>query len=134
MCQLGFICSSSISTVYCAHCNDRDLSYWGFEQLAHPLNGIMTTLFRPVDCYTKQPLTFQPGYVNQTIYGDRAESGWSWSVYKQNTDRFAAPVSWFSLHILLLDLDAACIKIEVSMWLHIKMCTSKDCCSLSLPL
>ncbi len=53
----------------------------------------MTTLFRPVDCYTKQPMTFNPGFVNRTIYGDRVESGWSWNVYKQNTDRFWAPVS-----------------------------------------
>jgi hypothetical protein len=52
----------------------------------------MMTEFRPVDCFTKQPLTFEPGYVNQSIYGDRVETGWSWNPYNQNTDQFWAPV------------------------------------------
>ena len=76
----------------------RDLTYWGFQQLAHPLNGIMTTEFRPVDCTTHQPLTFTPGFVNQTIYGDRVETGWAWFPYKQEADNFwaqaRAPLSW----------------------------------------
>ena len=36
---------------------------------------------RPVDCYTKQPLIFLPGYINETVYSDRVESGWSWNAY-----------------------------------------------------
>lgn len=50
--------------------------------------------FRPVDCYTKQPFTdFIPGYVNETIFGDRVESGWSNSVYGSDQNQFALPVS-----------------------------------------
>ena len=50
--------------------------------------------FRPVDCYTKQPFTdFLPGYVNETIYGDRVESGWSYNVYGSDQNQFALPVS-----------------------------------------
>lgn len=82
---------SSWSDFSCGH-SRRDLTYWGFEKLAHPLNGIITTQFRPVDCTTKQPLQFDPGFVNQTIYGDRVETGWGWFPYKQNTDTFWSPV------------------------------------------
>ena len=70
----------------------RDLSYWGFQQLAHPLNGIMMTEFRPVSCDTHQPLSFDPGFINSTIYGDKVETGWAWFPYKQNTDNFWLPV------------------------------------------
>ena len=52
----------------------------------------MTTEFRPVDCATHQPLTFTPGFTNQTIYGDRVETGWAWFPYKQETDNFWAQV------------------------------------------
>lgn len=70
----------------------RDLSYWGFQQLAHPLNGIMMTEFRPVSCDTHEPLQFDPGFINSTLYGDRVETGWAWFPYKQNTDNFWLPV------------------------------------------
>ncbi len=73
-------------------CTCRDLSYWGFQQLAHPLNGIMMTEFRPVNCDTHEPLQFNPGFINSTIYGDRVETGWAWFPYKQNTDNFWLPV------------------------------------------
>lgn len=50
--------------------------------------------FRPVDCYTKQPFAnFLPGYINETIYGDRVESGWSYNVYDSDQNQFALPVS-----------------------------------------
>lgn len=50
--------------------------------------------FRPVDCYTKQPFTnFIPGYVNETIYGDRVETGWSYNVYGSDQNQFALAVS-----------------------------------------
>ena len=52
----------------------------------------MTTEFRPVDCATQQPLAFNPGFVNQTIYGDRVETGWAWFPYKQEADNFWAQV------------------------------------------
>ena len=77
----------------------RDLSYWGFEQLAHPLNGIMMTEFRPVSCDTHQPLQFNPGFINSTIYGDKVETGWAWFPYKQNTDNFWLPVNALSVHL-----------------------------------
>ena len=77
----------------------RDLSYWGFQQLAHPLNGIMMTEFRPVSCDTHQPLQFNPGFINSTIYGDKVETGWAWFPYKQNTDNFWLPVNALSVHL-----------------------------------
>ena len=39
---------------------------------------------RPEDCYTYQPLIFTPGYINQSIYSNQIESGWSWNAYEQN--------------------------------------------------
>ena len=44
--------------------------------------GLMNLEFRPVDCTTKQPLIFLPGYINETIYSDQMESGWSWNAYQ----------------------------------------------------
>lgn len=41
-------------------------------------------LCRPVDCFTKVPLDYLPGYINETIYGDNVESGWAWFPYQQN--------------------------------------------------
>ena len=70
----------------------RDLTYWGFQKLAHPLNGIISTSFRPVDCNSKQPLQFSPGFINQTIYGDKVETGWGWFPYKHNTVTFWSQV------------------------------------------
>ena len=32
--------------------------------------GIMMTQIRPVDCNSKTPLTFTPGYVDKVIYDD----------------------------------------------------------------
>lgn len=71
---------------------NRDLTYWGFQKLAHPLNGIISTQFRPVDCTSKKPLNFNPGFINQTIYGDKVETGWGWFPYKHNTVTFWSKV------------------------------------------
>jgi len=49
--------------------------------------------FRPVDCATQQPLTFLPGFANQTIYGDRLESGWSFEPYRQSYSSFWSPAA-----------------------------------------
>ncbi len=58
--------------------------------------------------YTHEPMTFDPGFVNTTIYGDRVESGWSWFPYSQNTDAFWAKVPsllWLCpLRMLLLPI------------------------------
>ena len=43
---------------------------------------LMNLEFRPVDCYTKQPLIYLPGYINETIYSNQVESGWSWNAYQ----------------------------------------------------
>ncbi|EIE19971.1 hypothetical protein COCSUDRAFT_67654 [Coccomyxa subellipsoidea C-169] len=72
----------------CGDIYHMDLTYWGFQKLAHPLNGIISTSFRPVDCNSKQPLQFSPGFINQTIYGDKVETGWGWFPYKHNTVTF----------------------------------------------
>ena len=42
----------------------------------------MNLEFRPVDCFTKQPLVYLPGYINESIYTDQIESGWSWNAYQ----------------------------------------------------
>ena len=39
---------------------------------------------RPVECASRQPLQYTPGYINETIYGDMVETGWSWNAYSQN--------------------------------------------------
>ena len=57
-------------------------------QLAHPLYGIMMLDFRPVDCISRQPLALVPGYISNTIYGDRVETGWAWFPYQQSTAQF----------------------------------------------
>ncbi|KAK9807705.1 hypothetical protein WJX72_006675 [[Myrmecia] bisecta] len=109
-----------------------DLSYYAFEQLAHPLYSGMGVQFRPVDCYTQLPFTgfsnangqagnstgidfttydnrtsefkntregadvpylvnmagFLPGYINNTIYSDRVETGWGWSPFYLHSSEF----------------------------------------------
>lgn len=50
--------------------------------------------FRPVDCASKQPFRqFLPGFINETIFGDRVETGWSFNVYDADEYQFALPVS-----------------------------------------
>jgi cullin-associated NEDD8-dissociated protein 1 len=40
----------------CGGHNHFDLSYWGFEQLAHPTYGVIPIEYWPVDCETLEPL------------------------------------------------------------------------------
>ncbi|DBA97636.1 TPA: hypothetical protein ACH3X3_012531 [Trebouxia sp. C0006] len=68
-----------------------DLSYWAFEQLAHPTYGVMMVDFRPVDCYTHESLVFTPGFVNATIYGDQVETGWNYGPYFLHSANFWLP-------------------------------------------
>lgn len=49
---------------------------------------------RPVDCYTKVPLDYLPGFINETIYTDNIESGWAWYPYLQNNKQLT--VSYLS--------------------------------------
>jgi cullin-associated NEDD8-dissociated protein 1 len=39
-----------------------------FQQLAHPEYGIMMVDFRPVDCESKRPIQFDPGFISDKIY------------------------------------------------------------------
>ena len=56
-----------------------DMSYWAFEKLAHPLNGVMPIQFRPVDCDTREPAkTFLPGAISKdAIYDAGIRTGWT---------------------------------------------------------
>lgn len=54
--------------------------------------------FRPVDCATHETLNFLPGFVNQTLYGDRVESGWSFEPYRQSYSSFWSPWSGVDGH------------------------------------
>lgn len=54
-----------------------DISYWGFEQLAHPLYGAIMLKYRPVDCVSGSALPFSPGYVSKTIYNGLPQPGWA---------------------------------------------------------
>lgn len=40
----------------CGGNNHFDLSFWAFEQLAHPSYGVIPIEYRPVDCETGEPL------------------------------------------------------------------------------
>ena len=68
-----------------------DISYWAFEQLAHPLFGLMNLEFKTVDCDTGADLPY--GYVNKdVIYGSGGtEAGWSWFPYQASYSEYAIP-------------------------------------------
>ncbi|KAK9839232.1 hypothetical protein WJX81_002973 [Elliptochloris bilobata] len=89
---------TGVNTPCCGDVYHFDLSYWAFERLAHPLYGIMMVDFRPLDCATHEPLTYLPGFVNQTLYGDRVESGWSFEPYRQHYSSFWSPWSGVDGH------------------------------------
>eukprot|EP00775_Hariotina_reticulata_P013960 gene13960-14074_t len=65
----------------CGGNNHFDLSFWAFQQLAHPSYGVMPIEYRPVACDTDQPLDPLPGYVNTTIYWRGVQAGWGWRPY-----------------------------------------------------
>lgn len=51
---------------------------------------------RPVDCYTKVPLDYLPGFINETIYTDNIESGWAWYPYLQNNKQLTVSCPSFT--------------------------------------
>lgn len=53
-----------------------------FEKLAHPVYGVMTIDYRPVDCGTHTPLKFIPGYVSKYMYMGGVSAGWDWFPYQ----------------------------------------------------
>ena len=71
----------------------------------------MMTEFRPVSCDTHEPLQFNPGFINSTIYGDKVETGWAWFPYKQNTDNFWLPVSSSTSLIMVPCIQRAVLAI-----------------------
>ncbi|KAK9787725.1 hypothetical protein WJX73_002165 [Symbiochloris irregularis] len=68
-----------------------DLSFFAFEKIAHPIYGLMNLEYRPVDCETKAPLIFLPGFINSTIYENNAVTGWSWNAYSVDNKQLQVP-------------------------------------------
>ena len=72
-----------------------DLSYWAFERLAHPLFGVMSIEYRPIDCDSKQPMptsnALGSGYVSKTIYSGTGspQPGWTWQTWKPGYQLFS---------------------------------------------
>ncbi|KAG1671486.1 hypothetical protein FOA52_003144 [Chlamydomonas sp. UWO 241] len=61
----------------CGNEQHFDLSYWAFEQLSHPVYGVMMIEYRPIDCYSGAELPLTPGYISKAIYRDVPQPGWS---------------------------------------------------------
>lgn len=63
-----------------------DLSFWAYERLAHPLQGKINILFRPIRCDNGEALDYDLGAkarVSRTIYDDgTVGAGWAWLPYK----------------------------------------------------
>ncbi|KAK9801963.1 hypothetical protein WJX73_002009 [Symbiochloris irregularis] len=72
---------ASQNTPCCGNVNHFDLSFFAFEKLAHPAYGQMPLEYRPVDCTSKVPLGLLPGYIDETVYVDNIQTGWSWDPY-----------------------------------------------------
>ncbi|KAI8476465.1 MAG: hypothetical protein J3K34DRAFT_455778 [Monoraphidium minutum] len=67
----------------CGGVQHFDLSYDAFEQLAHPVYGVTMLEYRPVDCDTRAPLSFEPGFISRgPIYSDGIKAGWGWQTYR----------------------------------------------------
>jgi len=47
--------------ICCGDIPHFDLSFWAFELLAHPMQGKMNLMFRPVNCLTQDPLDAREG-------------------------------------------------------------------------
>lgn len=75
----------------CGSVQHFDLSFYAFQRLAHPNLGLMSLQFRPVDCYTKQPVDFLPGYINETIYSDSVQTGWGFLPYSTSNKQLQVP-------------------------------------------
>eukprot|EP00955_Chlamydomonas_euryale_P068050 360002-Chlamydomonas_euryale.AAC.4 len=75
----------------CGSAEHFDLSYWAFEQLAHPVYGVMTISYRPVDCYSGEELPLTPGFISDAIYKDVPQAGWSFFPYLANDQQVSVP-------------------------------------------
>eukprot|EP00882_Tetradesmus_deserticola_P019112 GHRQ01020560.1.p1 GENE.GHRQ01020560.1~~GHRQ01020560.1.p1 ORF type:complete len:255 (+),score=66.03 GHRQ01020560.1:923-1687(+) len=65
----------------CGGANHMDLNYWAFEKLAHPVYGVISVEYRPVNCQSRQPLDPVPGFVSPFIYRNDLGAGWGWRPY-----------------------------------------------------
>ena len=66
-----------------------DVSYWAFEQLAHPVYGVAMIDFQTVDCDSGAPLPY--GYISKTvIYFGGTKPGWSWQPYGSGNTQFTS--------------------------------------------
>lgn len=69
--------------------HEMDLSFWVYEQLAHPMYPEMMLNIRPVDCSSGAALPLDPGYINrETLYDEMVTPGWSWFPYFTPTHNF----------------------------------------------
>jgi hypothetical protein len=67
-----------------------DLSFWAFEQLAHPLYGIQMLEYRAVDCDSGAPVP--NSFISKTdIYQGGTKAGWNWFPYGDSYSRYAVP-------------------------------------------
>lgn len=51
----------------------------------------VAALCRPVDCTTKVPLGLVPGYIDETVYVDNIQTGWSWDPYSVTNKLLQVP-------------------------------------------
>ncbi|KAJ9505556.1 hypothetical protein QJQ45_028036, partial [Haematococcus lacustris] len=81
----------------CGPVNHFDLSYWAFEQLAHPLFGAMMLEYRSVDC--GEGFSVPSDYISPVIYGPRGiEPGWSWEPWSIVSAQLQVKGEWPGLH------------------------------------
>lgn len=76
--------------------NHFDLSYFAFEKLAHPVYGVMSIDYRPVDCDTGEPFPPPPapGFVSSVVYSDQIQPGWNWYPYSAGYFRLQQNGEW----------------------------------------
>ncbi|GFH29604.1 expansin-like EG45 domain-containing protein [Haematococcus lacustris] len=81
----------------CGPVHHFDLSYWAFEQLAHPLFGAMMLEYRSVDC--GEGFSVPSDYISPVIYGPRGiEPGWSWEPWSIVSAQLQVKGEWPGLH------------------------------------
>ena len=77
--------------ICCGDIPHFDLSFWAFELLAHPIQGKMNLLFRPVDCVTKELLDAREGALAHVRKTKNGRDGEYYYVYDGKTPVGFAP-------------------------------------------
>ena len=77
--------------ICCGDIPHFDLSFWAFELLAHPIQGKMNLLFRPVDCVTKELLDAREGALAHVRKKKNGRDGEYYYVYDGKTPVGFAP-------------------------------------------